>query len=405
MPHVRAREYLVPDSQYRLEYVEVIQRHHKRTPYQSNTFPVEDIEWNCGDTRQFYYGEPMDGFEAAKVYWDNYEDPLNPLRKRGYQGSCQFPQITKDGLDDSYTHGKDLYDVYHKIHKFLPAKYDETTVFRATSNVITSQVAGALIKGMFGSSDKVPVLQQYDTIDSLRPGYSCPYAESIRGGYQGSNTNWTEHLKLSQWLFGELDAVSGVNSTDSEWHSWYDHYFDNLSSRLCHSKPLPCSATSPSKCISREMANSVFRIAQYEYSYIFRDTPRSLEYARTKYGLYLHELSARLQQHVDGIQGSKVKYRHNIGHDGSISLLLGALQISEMVWPGMGSEVIFELYSSSILDAGLNKKWYVRVLWGGKVMHSSAMGEVNMIPVEEFMGYLRDLVGDSGAYVREKCGI
>ncbi|KAH0602193.1 uncharacterized protein H6S33_010510 [Morchella sextelata] len=376
MPHVRAREYLVPDSQYRLEYVEVIQRHHKRTPYQSNTFPVEDIEWNCGDTRQFYYGEPMDGFEAAKC--DNYEDPLNPLRKRGYQGTCQFPQITKDGLDDSYTHGKDLHDVYHKLLKFLPAKYDETTVFRATSNVITSQVAGALIKGMFGSSDKVPVLQQYDTIDSLRPGYSCPYADSIHSGYQGSNINWTEHLKLSQWLFDGLDAVSGVNPNDSEWHSWYDHYFDNLSSRLCHSKPLPCSVTSPSKCISHEMADSVFRIAQYEYSYIFRDTPRSLEYARTK---------------------------HNIGHDGSISLLLGALQISEMVWPGMGSEVIFELYSSSILDAGLNKKWYMRVLWGGKVMHSSAMGEVNMIPVEEFMGYLRDLVGDSGAYVREKCGI
>lgn len=85
--------------------------------------------------------------------------------------------------------------------------------------MITSQVAGALIKGIFGSSDKVPVLQQYDTIDSLRPGYSCPYAESIRGGYQGSNTNWTEHLNLSQWLFDELDAVSGINPTDSEWHS------------------------------------------------------------------------------------------------------------------------------------------------------------------------------------------
>lgn len=43
MPHVRAREYKVPSDEYSLCYVEVIQRHHKRTPYASNTFFREDI--------------------------------------------------------------------------------------------------------------------------------------------------------------------------------------------------------------------------------------------------------------------------------------------------------------------------------------------------------------------------
>lgn len=32
---------------YTLEFVEVIQRHHKRTPYASNTFFKEDITWSC----------------------------------------------------------------------------------------------------------------------------------------------------------------------------------------------------------------------------------------------------------------------------------------------------------------------------------------------------------------------
>lgn len=38
MPHVRpaAAEYQRPKGAYKLEYVEVIQRHHKRTPYKSN---------------------------------------------------------------------------------------------------------------------------------------------------------------------------------------------------------------------------------------------------------------------------------------------------------------------------------------------------------------------------------
>lgn len=36
MPHVRKQEYKKPSREYELEYVEVIHRHHKRTPYDSN---------------------------------------------------------------------------------------------------------------------------------------------------------------------------------------------------------------------------------------------------------------------------------------------------------------------------------------------------------------------------------
>ena len=37
----------VPPKDYTLQYVEIIQRHHKRTPYASNTFFKEDIAWSC----------------------------------------------------------------------------------------------------------------------------------------------------------------------------------------------------------------------------------------------------------------------------------------------------------------------------------------------------------------------
>ena len=68
MPHVRTQEYKcvtsstppettcwncfasyirVPPKNYTLQYVEIIQRHHKRTPYASNTFFKEDIAWSC----------------------------------------------------------------------------------------------------------------------------------------------------------------------------------------------------------------------------------------------------------------------------------------------------------------------------------------------------------------------
>lgn len=36
-----------PSKDFTLQYVEVIQRHHKRTPYGSNTFFKEDVTWSC----------------------------------------------------------------------------------------------------------------------------------------------------------------------------------------------------------------------------------------------------------------------------------------------------------------------------------------------------------------------
>lgn len=39
MPHVNRAKYVKPPESYTLEYVEVIHRHHKRTPYAANTFP------------------------------------------------------------------------------------------------------------------------------------------------------------------------------------------------------------------------------------------------------------------------------------------------------------------------------------------------------------------------------
>lgn len=97
-----------------------------------------------------------------------------------------------------------------------------------------------------------------------------------------------------------------------------------------------------------------------------------------------------------------MKYRHNIAHDGSVAPLLGALQVGEMVWPGMGAEVVFELYSS--LGDSDEKKWVVRVLWGGAVLNSSSMGRIDMIPVDEFLAYLTGLAGDGASYVLKKCG-
>jgi 2-phosphoxylose phosphatase len=404
MPHVRASEYVVAPSEYKLEYVEIIHRHHKRTPYADNTFPRENYPWYCDDEALVYYGIPIPDGTAAQVAWSVFKSDANPFAPAGFNGTCQFPQITGQGLYDSRQHGVDLFEVYHDQLKFLPTAYDPKKIsFRVSNNVITSQVAGQVILGMFPDTENssVSVLIQPDSIDSLEPAYSCDSSDTIRGIYGvGSNfSNWTNHLTAPETvsLFERLEAVSNVNSSSNadDWYSWFDHYFDNLSARLCHQKPLPCT-TDNQTCVSEEDADAVFRRGQYEYSFIYRDSPSSLESSTSSYGVWLAELAANFRAIMAG--ESEIIYRHNVAHDGSISRLLSVLQIDQMVWPGMGSEVTFELYSR----AGC---WYIRVLWKGQVMRSSnpSLGLLDMVSVETLLAYIDGLVGVNASKVPGLC--
>lgn len=403
MPHVRPSEYSKVDSAYTLKYVHVIHRHHKRTPYAANTFPKESYKWDCSDEGLYYHAAPFVGANAnssASTYWSVFTSSSNPLAPSGFNGTCQFPQLTSGGLDDSHQHGKDLFDTYHSLLSFLPAAYDSGKMqYRVTNNVITSQVASNLITGMFPSlrGESVPLLIQPDSIDSLEPAYTCPSASSIYSDYGpgSTNANWTAHLTASSKLFAALDTISGVPSGSTDWHQSWDHYFDNLSARLCHAKPLPCNS-STNACVSTSQANQVFRLGEYEYSYLYRAAgPQTLEYARRSYGIWIAELAAFLRSVRRGQDG--IKYRHDVAHDGSISRLLALLQIEQMVWPGMGSEVVFELYSKQ-------GDWFIRTLWSGQVLKSSSPAlQHELVPLEDILAYFDGLVGRDASLVPGLC--
>lgn len=412
MPHVNVETYPKPDHEYTLEYVEVIHRHHKRTPYAANTFPKESYAWYCSDEGLFYGGKPLDPYGAgsAATYWSVYTSPSNPYPPEGFNGTCQFPQITRGGLEDSHTHGADLKAVYSEMLRFIPTTYDpKATSYRVTNNVITSQVASMLLAGMYTerTNKDTPLLIQPDSIDSLEPAYTCSSASALFDAY-GSGSSapaWLEHLNDSAHLYSRLDALSGVNPNATDWHMSWDHYFDNLSARLCHQKPLPCSIENPANCVSRAEANEVFRLGEYEYSFIYRDSAQSLPASVGSYGIWMAELAQNLRHAMgegpsstNGASSPAVKYRHNVAHDGSVSRLLSILQIERMVWPGMGSEVVFELYSKQGC-------YYLRVLWGGQILQSShpAFGHFDMVPVATFLAYIDGLVGVGASKIPNIC--
>lgn len=97
-----------------------------------------------------------------------------------------------------------------------------------------------------------------------------------------------------------------------------------------------------------------------------------------------------------------IKFRHNIAHDGSISHILSVLQVEQVVWPGMGSEVIFELHKDRT-----NQQYYIRVLWSGQVLKSSdpTLDVLDMLLIEILFAYFDSLVGRRAEKVRGLCSL
>jgi len=97
-----------------------------------------------------------------------------------------------------------------------------------------------------------------------------------------------------------------------------------------------------------------------------------------------------------------VKYKHNVAHDGSLALLLSILQVDEMVWPGLGAEIVFEIYKNNGDGDG---KRAVRILWGGEVLRSSypKLGNVDMLPLDTLLEYFDELVGVGASKVPDLC--
>lgn len=146
-------------------------------------------------------------------------------------------------------------------------------------------------------------------------------------------------------MYSILDDISGVPEDDGGFHASFDHYYDNLSARECHDKPLPCKLVdgkNSTTCVTQELADAVYRWGHWEYSHIYRDASSSLPASAASLGVWIGEFTTHLREVMSG--KSDTIYFHNVAHDGSVSRLLSILQLDKMVWPGMGSEVVFELY-------------------------------------------------------------
>lgn len=241
------------------------------------------------------------------------------------------------------------------------------------------QVAGAMLGAMGAGTDAGrpwAVYTQPSSIDSLVPAYACPAADAVRAAFEAVPV-WTAHLRENAPLKARLDTVLGTAGLDA-WASWYDHFFDALTARVCNGHPLPCSgnADTPS-CVSEADAASVFAIGDFEYDYIWHAAQNASTYTSLTFGAFFAELADAL---------ATPAFAHRlalyVGHDGTLVRLLAGLGAVPLRWPAFGAEVVFEVWEI----VGVR---FVRVFHEGTVL-----GGLEWVRLDEFVGRLRALVPD-----------
>lgn len=242
---------------------------------------------------------------------------------------------------DGWQHGQDLWAVYGEKLRLLPRSPDSDTVwFRSSSSPLTQSSAGAVLRGIWPAyRGPLPLHQQAPDVDTVNQGYPCPARSRILPQIE-STEEWEKHLAATGSLRDRLASLLGANQTD--WMSTFDHFADNFQGRLCNGYHLPCNQADPSACVSQSDAYEVFRAGDWEWNYWWRRSQSAKQYIALTEGLFLQEIANRLKL-ISQDALSRV-YTHNFVHDGDLGPALGALGIQQLRWPGMGSNIAFEVW-------------------------------------------------------------
>ncbi|KAL5520558.1 hypothetical protein ACEPAG_9782 [Sanghuangporus baumii] len=389
-PHVNAAHYFKPTpanvsgsgAEPELVYINVMIRHHKRTP--DNLYPNEAelnpaSGWDCSNLRLFDYAQG-----GAQVIHETDVPSWHPFLARLWNGTCDQGQLTADGFADAIKHGQDFWSVYHTKLGFLRSVDEDDILIRTSTEPRTKQVASGLLFGMDPSTDTKTwkVVTQPSPIDSIPPAYACDRADSIRDAYQ-SVPAWTDHLEANVDLKARLDATLGTAGL-SDWASWYDHFFDTFTSRTCNGHPLPCNSTG--SCVSEEDASLVHAIGDFEYNYIWNAAGNSTEYVQLTFGALFMELAMNFNSFKAGTESHKIRFY--VGHDGSMIRLasgLGFGKVAPLQWPALGSEIVMEVW-----EIPKSKERFVRVSFEGTPMQS-----LEWVSLDDFISLLESNVPEN----------
>ena len=368
-----------------LAYVNYIQRHQRRTPY--GVLPGGTYQpWDCDNVRPYLYSAPapeVDSRLPMRVYAKTYTDPMNPFTEAlvAPPGSCQFPQLTIGGLLDGYQHGDNLRQVYGEKLGLLPCEGpDYSTYFRSSESPLTQDTAGGVLRGLWPNHHgAISLHQEVTAVDTVNEGFSCDYRNSLVSSIQ-SSPEWYEHLNVSAPL---LSSIEWLTQNVSTWTTVLNSISDDFTSWQCNGYNIPCDQNDTSKCVTQEQADQIFRTGDWEWNYMYRNNANATAYIQSLEGNFIDEILDKLTAVANGT--SELKWVHDFLHDNDVGPIVASLGITVLRWPGLGSNVAFELWQTD------SNEWYVRVLYSG-VPLQTIYGALDWVPLQRIVDIMQPFV-------------
>jgi hypothetical protein len=170
-----------------------------------------------------------------------------------------------------------------------------------------------------------------------------PCAKKVKYSYQDQ----PNYLRAEKTLKSEEIRLQSIMGKD------YVPSFDILSSRFCHSKPLPCNKD---KCITAK-------------EYKTYEAARALVYQLVKQDpAYYTFAGANILKHVlPNFQQAKKMFIYS-AHDTTLANLAAYLRIPDFLWPPFASNLILEIWNVRDVDQ-------MRIIFHGIVIQTILLEE------------------------------
>lgn len=384
--------YFFPEKleNYKLELVQILFRHGKRTPITKLHFMDEEEplnlefgyqvpEWNNGAEMLLTFPN-VDENNQFSLYQKIYES-----NKQYLKGSVNSGMLTKQGVQQLHDIGKNLRENYIEKTKFLSSNFDPKELYvRSTDFDRTLQSAMSLLNGLYPLNTRngkfIHILTRDRKTENIYPSYSnCKKLTQV-GKANKSHSSYKEFLQKHH---KEIEMFKNLLKTKYTPESWHN----TLQCHILNEIPLP-------HYISQEFINLMEMRANEEVSYVFTKEASVLGMGR-----FLNEIVNNFKRKTMKVDERKL-YLYS-GHDTSIIPLLTSLDIFDGRFPPVGTTLIFELYSDK------SNNYYLRINYRDKDLKIPSLNykEVEgklFVPFNEFLNFTKDLTISDQDYLK-KC--
>lgn len=365
----------IPHPSYRLAMAQVVTRHGDRTAI--NLLPDEaGVQWDCSLRSRRAVGEEEGHGEEAQHEDGAYLIPKDhPYAADFWTGNCSNGQLTARGFEQQVSLGESLRQLYVHEHELLPKKLHAADVYvRSTDVPRTRESALGMLRGLYppGARPRGEALRTWRKPlvieDMVANALKCPRYEERKQEVLASDA-FQERQANTLPLRRQLERVLHTQG-EASFAADFDSYVDNLMTRSCHSKPLPCSR-GDGECLTLDDARAVLDEGNWQYQFVYADE----ELNQLTSGHFLWDLTAAMAAMVAadrGAAGQETPYKLGVfgGHDTTVAPLIGLIAggIPDGDWPPYATNVVLELWSPPEPDdesEGDRQEPVVRVLYNG----------------------------------------